>query len=112
MHTATARFKDLRAWLAHLEAKGLLKHVSVPIDKDWELAFITRQVMRQTPERRYALQFDNVKGFQTPVVTNSIGATREMYAMALGIPVVNGKIDKAAIHADWVQALAKRLPVK
>ena len=112
MNTATAQFKDLRAWLAHLEATGMLKHVGVPIDKDLELACITREVMRQTPERRYALQFDNVKGFQTPVVTNSIGATREMYAMALGIPMVNGRIDKAAIHTNWVQALAKRLPVK
>ena len=112
MHTATTQFKDLRAWLAHLEEKGLLKHVSAPIDKDWELACITRQVMRESPERRYALQFDNVRGFRTPVVTNSIGATREMYAMALGIPIVNGKIDKSAIHTNWVRALANRVPVK
>jgi 2,5-furandicarboxylate decarboxylase 1 len=111
MDAVTTQFKDLRVWLAHLESQGLLKHVGAAIDKDWEIACVTRQVMRQPPGRRYALQFDNVKGFQTPVVTNSIGATREMYAMALGIPVVRGGIDKAAIHTNWVHALANRLPV-
>jgi len=65
--------------------------------------------MYQPPERRYALLFENVAGFDTPVATNTLGASRELYATALGVASKNGQVDKEAIHAKWVQALAAPL---
>ena len=78
----------------------------MPVDKDWEIACITRQVMYQPPERRYAILFENVTGYQTPVATNTLGASRELYATAIGAVSSNGQVDKEAIHAKWVRALA------
>jgi UbiD family decarboxylase len=102
-------FESLRDLLTHLERIGKLQRVATPVDKDWEIACITRQVMYQPSERRYAVLFENVSGFDTAVATNTLGASRELYATALGIASRNGQIDKEAIHAKWVQALAAPL---
>src|SRR5438094_1803524 len=77
-------FQSLRALLGHLEGIGKVQRVSHSVDKDWEIACITRQVMYQPPERRYAILFENVAGFPTPVATNTLGASRELYATAIG----------------------------
>ena len=102
-------FESLRDLLAHLEAIGKLERIACSVDKDWEIACITRQVMSLPPERRYALLFENVAGFDTPVATNTLGASRELYATALGIASSNGRIDKEAIHTKWVRALSAPL---
>jgi len=105
-----AQFKSLRDLLSYLEANGKLKRVSAEVDKDWEITCITRAMMAEPAEKRYALMFDSVKRFSTPVVTGALGASREIYAMALGIPHKDGLIDKAAIHDSWVRALANPRP--
>lgn len=105
-------YKSLRDLLAHLEANGKLKRITAEVDKDWEIACITRTVMRQPANKRYALRFDNIKGFATPVVTNTLGASRELYAVALGVPAYGGRIDKEAIHERWMAALANPIPPK
>ncbi|HEX9462670.1 MAG TPA: UbiD family decarboxylase [Alphaproteobacteria bacterium] len=105
-------FISLRDLVSHLETRGKLKRVSAEVDKDWEIACITRQLMYQPPEQRYALMFDNIKGFKTPVLTGVLGASREIYGMALGVPTANGQIDKQAIHDKWVKALARPLAPK
>lgn len=99
-------FQSLRDLLAHLESIGGLQRVSKEVDRDWEIACITRQVMSMPSERRYALLFENVKGFATPVATNTLGASRALYAVALGVATQDGQIDKEAIHNKWVRALA------
>src|SRR5262249_27391239 len=80
------------------------------VDRDWEIACITRQVMSLPPEKRFALLFENVKGFKTPVATNTLGASRALYAVALGVASENGQIDKEAIHSKWIRALDNPLP--
>ena len=40
-------FESLRDLLGHLEDNGKLHHVTHEVDKDWEIAAITRQVIRQ-----------------------------------------------------------------
>jgi 2,5-furandicarboxylate decarboxylase 1 len=99
-------FESLRDLLAHLESIGGLQRVRTKVDKNWEIACITRQVMSLPPEKRYALLFENIEGFSTPVATNTLGASRTLYAAALGVATKNGHIDKDAIHAKWVEALA------
>lgn len=107
---AAKHFRSLRDLLAHLEAHGKLRHVRGEVDKDWEISCVTRNLMAEPPEKRYALQFDRIKGYQTPVVTGALGASREIYAMALGVPVKDGRIDKSSIHETWVRALANPRP--
>jgi 2,5-furandicarboxylate decarboxylase 1 len=104
--TNEPHFQSLRDLLSHLERIGKLQRVTRPVDKDWEIACITRQVMYQPPERRYAILFENVAGFKTPVATNTLGASRELYATAIGAVSSNGQVDKEAIHAKWMRALA------
>jgi len=109
VHATNQSFPSLRHLLGHLENIGKLKRVKKSVDKDWESACVTRQVMYQPPETRHAILFENVAGFSTPVATNTLGASRELYAVALGVPSRNGQIDKEAIHAKWVAALDKPL---
>ena len=77
-------YRDLRHYLEILEQKGKLRRVKKEVDKDWELACIARWVFQSLPENeRYGLRFENVKGFDVPVVLGALGASREVYALAL-----------------------------
>jgi UbiD family decarboxylase len=54
-------FRDLRVFLAELEARGLLRRVQRPIDKDTELMPLVRWQFRGQPEsQRKAWLFENV----------------------------------------------------
>ncbi len=98
-------FQSLRDLLGRLEDIGGLQRVTKKVDKDWEIACVTRQVMSLPQEKRYALLFENVDGFETPVATNTLGASRSLYAVALGVASRNAQIDKEAIHTKWIKAL-------
>src|SRR3989304_7360405 len=77
-------YEDLRHFLHVLEEKGKLFRISREVDKDWELSAVAKLVFRKIPdERRPALLFENVKGFSLPVVTGVLGASRQVYAIAL-----------------------------
>jgi len=92
--------QDLREHISNLEKLGLLHHVKVAVDKDWELSCVARQIWLQLPEhRRYALMFDNVKGYDIPVAVGAIAASRIIYAVGLGTTP-----DK--IIGRWVKALS------
>src|SRR5260370_42577902 len=102
-------FETLRDLLLHLERIGKLQRISKTVDKDWEIACITRQVMYQPPDHRYAILFESVAGFDTPVATNTLGAARELYATGLGVWSKNGQMGKEARDSGRVQALAAPL---
>src|SRR5574342_80343 len=77
-------YDDLRDYLKVLEEKGKLFRISKEVDKDWELSAVAKLVFRKIPdERRPALLFEKVKGFSLPVVTGVLGASRQVYAIAL-----------------------------
>jgi UbiD family decarboxylase len=77
-------YKDLRQYLQVLEQKQKLFRIAKEVDKDWELSAIAKLVFRKIPdERRPALLFEKVKGFSIPVATGVLGASREVYAIAL-----------------------------
>src|SRR3990170_5134780 len=83
-------YKDLREYLAVLEQKGLLCHVTAEVDKDWEISAVCRQTFRKIPqERRPALMFDRIKGHDIPLVVGILGGSREIYATALETEVGN-----------------------
>lgn len=87
-------YQDLREYLQVLEEKGLLCHVTAEVDKDWEISAVCRQTFRMIPkERRPALMFDCIKGYNIPLVVGILGGSREIYATALETDV-DGVWDK------------------
>jgi UbiD family decarboxylase len=98
-------YKSLRSFTSELERAGRLKRIAAPVDKDTEIAGIARWVIECVPPHDlYALQFDNVKGYSTPVVVG-LFSTRDFYAAALGI-------EAEQILRHWSQAVAHRVPTK
>jgi 4-hydroxy-3-polyprenylbenzoate decarboxylase len=81
-------YRDLREYLARLEEKGLLCHVTAEVDKDWELSAVCRQAFLKIPQQnRPALMFDRIKGSTIPLVIGILGGSREIYATALDTDV-------------------------
>lgn len=99
-------YKDLRHYLQVLEEKEKLFRISKEVDKDWELSAVAKLVFRKIPdERRPALLFENVKGFSIPVVTGVLGASRQVYAIAL-----ETELNFEEIFRRWSRAQSDPLP--
>ena len=92
-------YRDLRDYLATLEDRGKLRRIQKTVDHTWELACLARWMFQALPEKdRFGLLFEQVKGFDIPVMTAVLGASRETYAIALGT-------EPDQINDKWVQAL-------
>jgi len=91
-------YEDLRQYLKALEDRGLLCHVTAEVDKDWEISAVCRRAFRTIPqERRPALMFDRIKGYDIPLVVGILGGSREIYATAL-------ETDQAGVWEKWARA--------
>jgi 4-hydroxy-3-polyprenylbenzoate decarboxylase len=77
-------FKDLREFVARLEQAGELVRVSAPVSRDLEITEITDRVSKGPAAANKALLFENVQGFDVPVLINAFGSARRM-ALALGV---------------------------
>jgi 4-hydroxy-3-polyprenylbenzoate decarboxylase len=73
-------FRSLRDFLRLLEERGELHRIRAPVDRDLE---ITEIADRTTKAGGPALLFENVNGFETPVLINTFGSERRT-AWALG----------------------------
>jgi UbiD family decarboxylase len=99
-------YPDLHEHLAALEAKGLLRRIDRPIDKDAELHPLVRWQFvggLDEPERK-AFLFTNVtdgrgRKYGMPVVVGAIAANRAIYGAGMGVPVED-------IPAKWDHAIA------
>jgi UbiD family decarboxylase len=82
---STLRWRDLRGWLALVDADGRLMRISQPVDAVEELAAITFMATRR--EDAPALLFESVVGdrFGARVLANMLGASKERYALAVGL---------------------------
>ena len=78
-------WRDLREWLALVEDHNLLKHITATVDPDEELGAITFLASRQPQSP--ALLFENLlgDGSAARILTNMLGASKERYALAVGI---------------------------
>ena len=77
-------YADLREFMTTLEAAGKLHRIKEQVDKDWEISAVSRIAFQTIPEsRRPALLFENVKGYDTPVVLGVNGASRSIYCLSL-----------------------------
>lgn len=73
-------YRDLREFIADLEARGQLKRIKTEVDAELEITAITDRVVKQGGP---ALLFERVKGYDIPVLTNTFG-TLERVCLALG----------------------------
>lgn len=102
-------YKDLRSYLTALEKAGLLVRVDRPVNKDTELMPLVRWQYRGLPEEeRKAFLFTNVtdssgRKYESPVVVAALGASRRVYATAMGCP-------ENETRASWLKLTAQRTP--
>ena len=74
------KYKNLRDFIAFLEEKGELRRVTTPVTWDLEITEICDRV---TKSGGPALLFENVEGYDVPVLINMYGSERRM-SWALG----------------------------
>jgi UbiD family decarboxylase len=81
---APVGWRDLREWLALIDASGRLLRIDQPVDPEEELAAITFMATRR--ENAPALLFE-VLGGRTGarVLANMLGSSKERYALAVGL---------------------------
>ena len=86
-------FRDLREFIAELEKRGLLKRIKTEVDCELEITEITDRVSKMTGKKNVALLFENVKGYNMPVLMNAFGSMERM-AIALGVEKVDDVADE------------------
>ena len=86
-------YKDLREFVAALEQRGLLKRIQEPVDCYLEITEITDRVSKMEGKDNVALLFENVKGYDMPVLMNAFGSYERM-AMALGVEKLDDIADE------------------
>ncbi|EIW20761.1 MULTISPECIES: menaquinone biosynthesis decarboxylase [Pelosinus] len=77
-------FTDLREFIHALEERGWLKRIQEEVDCDLEITEITDRVSKMSGEKNVAILFENVKGYNMPVLMNAFGSMERM-ALALGV---------------------------
>ena len=75
------KFKDLREFIAFLEDRGQLRRISTAVSRELEITEIADRTVKSGGP---ALLFENVDGFETPVLINIYG-THQRTAWALGV---------------------------
>jgi UbiD family decarboxylase len=102
-------FRDLRDFISLLEETGNLHRIGARIEKNTELMPLVRWQYQGLPDnQRKAFLFDNVtdpqgENYDCSVAVGVLGASREIYKMALGLEENSGPGDVAE---RWNQALS------
>ncbi|MBQ7516155.1 MAG: menaquinone biosynthesis decarboxylase [Schwartzia sp.] len=86
-------YKDLREFIAALEQRGWLKRVRAEVDAELEITEITDRVSKKTGPDNVALLFENVKGYDMPVLMNAFGSYERM-SLALGVEKLDDIADE------------------
>ncbi|MEF8773724.1 MAG: UbiD family decarboxylase [Halobacteriales archaeon] len=96
--------RTFRDHLADLESAGLLERMDAPVDPEWELASVARWLYHGFDDAdRFALYFEDVAGYDMPVVAAALGASRRTYLQGLGLPP---DAEPEAVHDRWHRALS------
>ena len=75
------KYKDLGEFVTFLEGKGELKRITAPVSCELEIAEVCDRVVKRGGP---ALLFENVEGYDIPVLINMYGTEQRM-AWALGV---------------------------
>ena len=76
-------FKDLRSFINKLEESNELTRVKTQVNPYLEISEITNRICKGPQEKNKAILFENVSGFQIPVLINTLGSYRRIN-LALG----------------------------
>ena len=77
-------FQNLREFIEHLDNHHQLTRLRLPVSPRLEITEITERVMKGSPAQNKALLFENLPGYDLPVLINTFGSARRM-AWALGV---------------------------
>jgi len=81
-------FNDLREFISALEERGWLKRITEQVECELEITEITDRVSKLSGDQNVALLFENVKGYDIPVLMNAFGSMERM-ALAFGVEKVD-----------------------
>jgi UbiD family decarboxylase len=95
-----ANWYDMREFIAHLEERGELVHVSDEVDPAWEINGLTRIGLQ---EHAPALLFERIRGADFPMLTNLLGTDRR-FLDALGIA------QWGDFNEEWCRRTERPLP--
>ena len=105
-----AGYPDFQDHLARLEARGLLRRIDRPIDKNTELHPLVRWQFQGGlgESERTAFLFTRVTGpggqaYRMPVAVGALAATPQIYAVGMGVAVEE-------IGARWLHAMKNPVP--
>lgn len=81
-----------------------MRRVRQTVDRTWEPASLIRWAYQAWPdETRFGLLFEDVEDSEFPLATGVLGASRESYALALGV-------SQEEINETWAKALINPIP--
>ena len=84
------KYKDLREFISFLESKGELKRIKAPVNCELEIAEVCDRVVKRGGP---ALLFENVEGYDIPVLINMFGSENRM-AWALGVERLDDLVER------------------
>ena len=84
------KYKDLRDFISFLESRGELKRITAPVSCELEIAEVCDRVVKRGGP---ALLFENVEGYDIPVLINMFGTERRM-AWALGVESLDDLVEQ------------------
>ena len=77
-------YNSLREFAELLEARGQLVRITAPVSAELDITEIVDRVSKGPAERNKALLFENVTGYEMPVLINMFGSAERM-AWSLGV---------------------------
>ena len=77
-------YRDLRTFIKKLEELGEIVRIATPVDPYLEISEITNRISKGEAEKNKALLFENIKGYQIPLLINTLGSYKRM-GLALGV---------------------------
>ena len=83
----------MREFIDALDKRGLLKRITTPVDCELEITEITDRVSKLKGAKNVALLFENVKGYDVPVLMNAFGSMERM-AIAFGVEKIDDIADE------------------
>lgn len=102
-------FKDLREFITFLEKKNQLKRIKTPVSCDLEITEITDRVSK-SKSNNVALLFENVEGYNIPVLMNAFGSYERMaWALGMGSLADLEKRISSLIQTDLPGSLVEKL---
>ena len=77
-------FLNIREFIKFLDDRGQLVRIRLPVSPVLEITEIVDRVMKGDPQQNKALLFENLPGYDMPVLINAFGSAERM-AWALGV---------------------------